>query len=94
MTINAQVPASTPAPWPVVIVRPKREETLPLTLANLFLVMPLVGLIVWATFLGVGNELFHSDIDYWQSLLLVVGVRYLRGGANHLLWTRKNPADK
>lgn len=86
---------STPTtePLEVSIVRPKRSETLPLTMANLFIMTPIIALIVWATFLGVGNELLHSDVDYWQALLLTVGIRYLRGGTPHVLWTRKNPED-
>jgi hypothetical protein len=92
MTTNVYLPA--PAPQLVTIVRPPAKETTPQGVANLFIGVPLAGLIVWAAFLGVGNELLHSDISYWQSLLLVIGFRTLKGGAFYRQWTRKNPADK
>lgn len=84
----------TTSPLEVTVVRPKTSETMPTSLVNLFIMTPIAGLIVWAAFLGVGNQLFHSDINYWQSLLLVVGFRFLRGGTDWTAWTRKNPADK
>jgi len=81
-------------PQPVTIVRPPAKDLGPQARVDLFIGLPLAGLIVWAAFLGVGNQLLHSDISYWQSLLLVIGVRTLNGGAFYKYWTRKNPADK
>jgi len=86
------IPDTTPLE--VTIVRPANKEVLPQAVLNLFVGVPLAGLLVWATFLGVGNQLLHADINYWQSLLLVIGVRALKGGAFYRNWTRKNPAEK
>ena len=86
------IPDTTPLE--VTIVRPANKEVLPQAVLNLFVGVPLAGLLVWATFLGVGNQLLHADINYWQSLLLVIGVRTLKGGAFYRNWTRKNSADK
>jgi hypothetical protein len=92
LTLNEYLPAAQPQP--VTIVRPPAKELGPQAVLNLFIGLPLAGLIVWAAFLGVGNELLHADISYWQSLLLVIGVRTLKGGAFYKQWTRKNPQDR
>lgn len=84
----------TPSPLEVIVVRPQSKELLSQQMAGLFIGLPLAGLLVWAMFLGVGNQLLHSDINYWQSLLLVIGVRVLKGGAFFRQWTRKHPLDK
>ena len=94
ITAELRQPAIAQTPQPVTIIRPPAKEQLPQSLANLIFGLPLAGLIVWAAFLGVGNQLLHSDINYLQSLLLVIGVRTLKGGAFYRQWTRKNPADK
>ena len=94
ITAELRQPAIAQTPQPVTIVRPSKKETGPQAVLSLFIGLPLAGLIVWAAFLGVGNQLLHSDINYLQSLLLVIGVRTLKGGAFYHQWTRKNPVDK
>ncbi|MDR6794353.1 hypothetical protein J2X12_002910 [Pseudarthrobacter oxydans] len=82
------------SPLEVILVRPKASETGPTSAAFLFIGFPLFALLLWAAFLGVGNDLFNVELSYWQCLLLMLGWKALNITNALNLWTRKNPADK
>lgn len=92
--MTSNIFATTTSPLEVIVVRPSDKETRASTLAMFFFGIPLFALLLWATFLGVLNDVLNVELSYWQCLLLMLGYRALKAGNGPHLATRKNPADK